>query len=81
LTKQLAQSDVYLLTLDAEGQNVSASRQLTTDTQVDWPAQWTRDASSFLFISGLFLPRPSPDGRSLLIGVEQTTSNVWVIER
>ncbi len=52
LTKQFAQSDVYVLTLDAAGQTVTAARQLTTDTQVDWPAQWTRDSSSFLFVSG-----------------------------
>lgn len=52
LTKQFAQSDVYVLTLDAAGQAVSAARQLTTDTQVDWPSQWTRDGSSFLFVSG-----------------------------
>lgn len=52
LTKQFSQSDIYALTLDASGQAVSASRQLTTDTQVDWPAQWMRDGSSFLFVSG-----------------------------
>ena len=26
-------------------------------------------------------PRPSPDGRSLLIGLAQTNSNVWVVDR
>lgn len=52
LTKQFAQSDVYFLTLDAAGRTVTAARQLTSDTQVDWPAQWTRDGSSFLFVSG-----------------------------
>ena len=52
LPKLFAQSDVHLLTLDGTGQAVTASRQLTTDTQVDWPAQWTADGSSFLFISG-----------------------------
>ena len=26
-------------------------------------------------------PRPSPDGRSLLVGVLQTNANAWVIER
>jgi Tol biopolymer transport system component len=30
---------------------------------------------------GLFAPRPSPDGRSLLLGVQQSNSNAWVIER
>jgi hypothetical protein len=29
----------------------------------------------------LFAPRPSPDGRSLLVGVQQSSSNAWVIER
>jgi hypothetical protein len=29
----------------------------------------------------LFAPRPSPDGRSLLVGVQQNNSNAWVIER
>jgi dipeptidyl aminopeptidase/acylaminoacyl peptidase len=52
LTKQFAQSDIHLLTLDSAGQTVTTSRQLTTDTQVDWPAQWTRNGSSFLFVSG-----------------------------
>jgi Tol biopolymer transport system component len=52
LTKQFAQSDIFLLTLDPAGQSVTASRQLTTDTQADWPAQWTHDGSSFLFVSG-----------------------------
>jgi Tol biopolymer transport system component len=52
LTKHFAQSDVYLLSLDVTGKAVTASRQLTTDTQVDWPAQWTHDGRSFLFISG-----------------------------
>lgn len=51
LTKQFTQSDVYLLTMDRAGQAVTATRQLTTDTQVDWPAQWTRDGSSILFVS------------------------------
>jgi dipeptidyl aminopeptidase/acylaminoacyl peptidase len=52
LTKQSSQSDVYLLALDASGRTITASKQLTTDTQVDWPAQWTADGSSFLFVSG-----------------------------
>ncbi len=52
LTKQFAQSDIYLLTLDAQGRAITTSRQLTTDTQVDWPAQWTRDGASLLFVSG-----------------------------
>jgi Tol biopolymer transport system component len=52
LTKQSSQSDVYLLTLDVSGRTITASKPLTTDTQVDWPAQWTADGSSFLFISG-----------------------------
>ena len=51
LTKQFAQSDVYLLGLDADGSATAAPRQLTTDTQVDWPSQWSRDGSSFLFFS------------------------------
>jgi len=51
LTKQFAQSDVYLLALDTAGRAITTSRQLTTDTQVDWPAQWTHDGSSFLFVS------------------------------
>jgi Tol biopolymer transport system component len=50
-TKQYGQSDVYALTLDAAGQAVTATRQLTTDTQVDWPAQWAPDGSSFLYVS------------------------------
>jgi len=29
----------------------------------------------------LFAPRPSPDGRSLLVGVQQSNSNAWVIDR
>ena len=52
LVKQFAQSDVHLLTLDPEATRVTASRQLTSDTQVDWPAQWSADGSSFLFVSG-----------------------------
>jgi len=51
LTKQLSQSDVYLLALDAAGQAVTEHRQLTTDTQVDWPSQWAPDGRSFLFVS------------------------------
>lgn len=49
--KQFVQSDVYLLQLDATGNAVVGQRQLTTDTQVDWPSQWSRDGSSFLFFS------------------------------
>jgi Tol biopolymer transport system component len=30
---------------------------------------------------GMFAPRSSPDGRSLLVGVQQNNSNAWVIER
>ena len=30
---------------------------------------------------GQFAPRPSPDGRSLLVGVQQSNSNAWLIER
>ena len=30
---------------------------------------------------GLFAPRSSPDGRSLLVGVQQANSNAWLIER
>ncbi len=29
----------------------------------------------------LFTPRPSPDGRSLLVGIQQNSSNVWMLER
>jgi hypothetical protein len=29
----------------------------------------------------LFAPRPSPDGRSLLVGLQQSSSNAWVVER
>lgn len=49
--KQFVQSDIYLLRLDAAGNAVVGQRQLTTDTQVDWPSQWSRDGSSFLFFS------------------------------
>ena len=51
VTKQFVQSDIYQLQLDASGNAVTASRQLTTDTQVDWPSQWTRDGSAMLFYS------------------------------
>jgi hypothetical protein len=30
---------------------------------------------------GMFAPRPSPDGRSVLVGIQQNNSNAWVIER
>ena len=50
-TKELAQSDVYQLQLDASGNAVTASRQLTTDTQPDWPSAWTPDGSAMLFYS------------------------------
>jgi Tol biopolymer transport system component len=46
-----AQSDVYLLQLDASQSAVTSIRQVTTDTQVDWPMQWAPDGSSFLLVS------------------------------
>ncbi len=51
VTKQLPQSDVYLLQLDAAGTATTSAKPLTTDTQTDWPAQWTKDGAAFLFYS------------------------------
>jgi dipeptidyl aminopeptidase/acylaminoacyl peptidase len=48
LTKPFAQSDIYAVGAGGAGAEL---KQLTTDTQADWPSQWSRDGSSFLFIS------------------------------
>jgi hypothetical protein len=50
-TKQVSQSDVYQLQLDSAGNAVINSRQLTTDTQADWPSAWVADGSAMLFYS------------------------------
>jgi Tol biopolymer transport system component len=92
LTKSFAQSDVYLLGLDAAGTAVSSSRQLTTDTQVDWPSQWSRDGSSFLFFSnraGTFhafrqplateTPQPLITGAAQIRSPQTTADGKWIV--
>lgn len=92
VTKLFAQSDVYLLNLDAAGTAVSSSQALTTDTQVDWPAQWSRDGSSFLFFSnrtGTFrafrqptageTPEPLVTGAGLVRSPQATADGKWIV--
>jgi Tol biopolymer transport system component len=92
LTKMFAQSDVYLLELDAGGTTITSSRQLTTDTQVDWPSQWSRDGSSFLFFSnrsGTFhafrqpiaaeTPEPLVTGAAQIRSPQTTADGKWIV--
>ncbi len=92
VTKQSPQSDVYLLQLDAAGTAAVSAKPLTTDTQTDWPAQWTKDGAAFLFYSnrdGVLhafrqplaaeLPQPIVTGAAHVRMPQMTADGKWVV--
>lgn len=92
ITKAFPQSDVYLLTLDAAATAVRSSRQLTTDTLADWPSQWSRDGSSFLFYSNRHgtlhafrqpidreAPEPLITGAAQVRSPQTTSDGKWIV--
>jgi len=51
LLRYVSQADVYVVDIEANGQQLGQPRRLTLDEREDFPASWTRDGKSVLFIS------------------------------
>ncbi len=78
--RSYSQADVYVAQLEAVGMRLSAARRLTRDNRNAWPAEWTRDSRSVLFVSDragnrdVFLQRlDQSNPQALVVGPAQ----VW----